>query len=271
MVDIVLQGGIWDITQRCIDSYKELPFVNSVILSTWVDDPLLHTIKHDEVIASSKPDNRGQCNINMQIQSSKLGIEACKSNTIIKCRTDQLIKNKCFNELYGFYVSSYKNNSKILQLNKVDLCDPVYVWGLNSIFPYCPQDHFFMSSRDTMLKFFACPLSTDKIKGDYVAYNNHHIQADGNLDWNYTDLRPNIYLGAHFCSLFSKEASKHITYFKKYLVDRAPYRHEAQQESSRIRDTVFKVMPRVDIEWEKMIDKKYPFALYESQGEYYND
>jgi hypothetical protein len=271
MVDIVLQGGIWNITQRCIDSYKKLPFVNDVILSTWSDDPLLSAIQHDKVIINPKPDNRGQCNINMQIQSSKFGLETCKSDTVIKCRTDQLIKDKYFNELYNFYTASCKSNSKIMQLNKIDLCDPIYVWGLNSIFPYCPQDHFFMGSKDTMLRFFSCPLSNEKSKGEYIAYNEHHIQADGNLDWNYTDLRPNIYLGAHFCGLFSKEASKHITDFKEYLVDKAPKRYEALQESSRIRDTIFKVMPRVDIEWEKMPDKKYPFALYESQGEYYYD
>jgi hypothetical protein len=271
MVDIVIQGGIWSITQKCIESYKRLPFVRNIILSTWLNDPLLSTINHDQIVESIEPENRGQCNINMQIISSRAGINACESDIIIKCRTDQLISNDCFLKLYNFFKSSRKNDCKLMQLNGIDLCDPIYVWCLNSIFPYCPQDHFFMGSKNTMQKFFSCPLADDSSKGNYIAYNNYHIQADANLDWDSSDIRPNIYLGAHFCSLFSKEANKHINEYKKYLVDRAPNRFEAKQESSRIRDLIFKVLPRVDIVWEKMADKKYPFSLYESQGEYYYD
>jgi len=271
MIDVVIQGGIWNITQRSIDNYKKLPFVRNVILSTWLDDPLLPTIKHDQIVTSIKLENRGQCNINMQIVSSRAGIEACESGIIVKCRTDQLITDDCFFNLYNFFISSQKNDCKLMQLNGIDLCDPIYVWGLNSIFPYCPQDHFFMSSKNTMQKFFSCPLSNDFSKGNFIAYNNHHVQADANLDWEHSDIRPNIYLGTHFCSLFSKEANKHINEYKKYLVDKAPNRFEAQQESNRIRDFIFKVMPRVDIVWEKMADKKYPFSLYETQGEYYYD
>lgn len=269
MIDIVIQGGIWNITQRAIQEYRQLPFVNNVILSTWEGEAMLDSIHHDNIIISNKPINGGQCNINLQIISSQSGIAACESSTVVKCRTDQIISKQCFTELYNFYTQQSKNNKPIHRIEGDHYNYPIYVWGLNSIYPYCPQDHFFMGSKESMSLLMSCPLSDGEIKGQYIAFNEEHIQADGNLDWNYADLRPNIYIGGHFCGLFSKKAKSHIDNYRQYLVDKAPGREEAQEESTRIINHIFKVMPRVDIFWEKMPDKKYPFNLYESQGEYY--
>jgi hypothetical protein len=270
-IDIVVQGGIWPITNEVLTYYTQLPFVNNVILSTWVNEKYDSLINWPNVVRTDKPENGGQCNINLQLISSLKGVEVCEADVIVKCRSDQKIYDHCFTDLYEFFVSQFDTCSKLQYIDSSDTGDPIFVWGNNRTYPYCPQDHFFMGSKKSLVELFNCPLSENPVRGTHSTYGDHHAQADGNLQWETEDLRPNIHIGAHYCGKFSKTAKHHIDNYRQYLVDKAPQRLAAETESARIRDIVFKVMPRVDIFWEKTPDNKYPFAQWEPQGEYYYD
>ena len=271
-VDIIIQGGVWPITNKAIEQYTKLPFVNKVILSTWDNEKLLDTVKHNNIITQPLPENAGQCNINLQILSTKAGVDICNEQHVIKCRSDQLIYDEEFIKIFNFYQQSIiDHNYNIQCIDNSECASPIYVWGLNNIFPYSFQDHFCMGRKLDISRLFSCPLSPAPVRGHTVDAKNNHYQRDQNLDWDFNDLRPNIYLGAHYCSKFSKKARLHIENYKKFLTDKAAYLVEAQNESERIRDIIFKTLPRTNIFWHKTVDNKYPFDLYTPQGEYYYD
>ena len=54
-----------------------------------------------------------------------------------------------------------------------------------------------------------------------------------------------------------------------YLLDAAPKRDEAMDFYTPIRDSIFRVFPRIDLDWYKY-NSKYWYS-YEKGGEYYAD
>lgn len=265
-MDIVIQGGAWQCTQRAIDHYRTLPFVDKIIFSTW-SDQAEKKIQNAECIYSEKPSNVGQCNINLQLVSSLAGVKACTSNLVLKVRSDEIIHasslckiNKLISEQSAFI--QYKQHSS------EEILTHIYCLSLNTRFPYHPQDHLFFGPKQSMLALFNIPLSTAPVRGTHITHNNH-VQADGNLLWDTEDIRPNIYIGAHYCARFSKKAKTHLEDYKQFLTDNGPRRGEAMTESNEIRDKLFKVLPRLNIYWEKYSDKSYPYDFYKEQGEYF--
>jgi hypothetical protein len=265
-MDIVIQGGVWQGTQRAIDYYRTLPFVDKIIFSTW-EDQASREIKNAKCLYNKKPDNVGQCNINLQLVSSLAGIKECTSNLVLKVRSDEIIHVTSLCKLNKL-ISEPNTFLQYEQHSSTELLTRIYCLSLNTRFPYHPQDHLFFGPRQSMLALFDIPLSTAPVRGTHATHNNH-IQADGNLLWDTEDIRPNIYIGAHYCSRFSKKAKSHLEEYKLYLTDNGPKRSEAMQESSKIRDQVFKVLPRLEIYWEKYPERLYPYDFYKEQGEYF--
>ena len=40
MIDIVMQGPLWDITPKAAEYYLKLPFINNIIISTWENETI---------------------------------------------------------------------------------------------------------------------------------------------------------------------------------------------------------------------------------------
>ena len=59
------------------------------------------------------------------------------------------------------------------------------------------------------------------------------------------------YFGAHYHAHFNPLVYTHIDNFMEYLVDGAPKKQEALDLSASIQDDIFRVMPRIDMWWEK--------------------
>jgi len=269
-MDIVIQGGIWACTQRAVSIYRSLPFVDKIIVSTWEDQQHKADIKDaDCVIYIKKPENGGQCNINLQLVSSLAGVQQCTSNLVLKVRSDEILHVSSLCEVNAL-ISSVRAFPGLVQHSSEEILSPIYCLSLNTRFPYHPQDHVFLGLRSSMLALFDIPLSTAPVRGTHITHNNH-VQADGNLLWDTEDIRPNIYIGANYCSRFSKKAKLHLDEYKLYLTDRGPKREEAMEESSKIRDQVFKVLPRLHIYWEKYRENLYPYDFYKEQGEYFKE
>lgn len=112
----------------------------------------------------------------------------------------------------------------------------------------------------------SCPLESNTSFGSHNPFDNKaHIQRDLNLDWAHSLVRPNIYIGAHYCAKFDDEAFEHVNNFKEFLTDKAPRRAEALENSNKILDNYFKRLPRIGIAWEKY--GSYPYNFYASEGE----
>lgn len=251
MIDIVIQGGLWDITLSTAERYKDHPLVNNVIISTWEDEPL---VDYSDIIFNKLPDNPGPCNINLQLISSKNGLLAATSDFVIKTRSDQRL--------------SYKDISIIC--DKVVKTSKINIIGMSPNFPYHPQDHLFAGSRPELLKLFSTELSSNTNYRDHNPYSkSNHKQRDLGLEWNYSDLRPNIYIGAGYLSTKDSVVFSHFGNKTEYLTDLAPKRHEALNHSMEIMMDYFSLLPRLDIFWAKQQDGRYPYEAFSKQGEVY--
>jgi hypothetical protein len=112
---IVMQGPVmhdYDFTNETIKIYKNHFQDTSIILSTWEGEKIPSDCKADEIILSKKPDYPGYWNINLQIESSKNGMNLAKDlgfEYAVKTRTDQRmyavnIKKYLFNLIAAFPV-----------------------------------------------------------------------------------------------------------------------------------------------------------------------
>ena len=78
-----------------------------------------------------------------------------------------------------------------------------------------------------------------------------------------------MYIGMHYYAKFFQEAKHHCDNFKQYLLDASIGREEAMRYYTPIRDSIFQVLPRIDMFWEKY-NSGYWYS-YEADGEYYAD
>ena len=155
-LDLVIQGQIFDYTQKIVDSYKTLEWVNDVIVSTWEDDP---PILADKVVRSLPITNLGIGNRNAQIVTSHRGLQEVKTDFCAKLRSDQTISLDSMNKMYGF---SLKNQEKIC------------VAGFYRPFPFHPRDHIFWGQTAEVAEVFEVPLS-------FLMNPTHHMLQT--LEW----------------------------------------------------------------------------------------
>jgi hypothetical protein len=100
LVSIVIQGPVFNFTHKCIKSIKEF-FPNcQLILSTWDDADLSNLDLNDVQLVQQKPPDPGYMNIKRQLFSSRLGMDNCKNDYIMKVRSDLIFtSNNCLNYL----------------------------------------------------------------------------------------------------------------------------------------------------------------------------
>jgi hypothetical protein len=148
-VAIILQGAIGN-NQKTLASvisrYRLLfPFAR-IILSTWENEntDFVQSIENIHVIKSIQPTNPGISNTNLQLVSSRVGIEladqlGCKY--VIKSRTDQMLLNSTFLvSLHGFVSdkSEHLKESRIVISSFNTFCFRKY--SISDMFTFGPID-----------------------------------------------------------------------------------------------------------------------------------
>ena len=254
-MEIVLQGGLYPNTFKTAEYYLQLDFVTRIIISTW-ENETINKISNDKIILikSRKPEN-GTGNMNLQIVSSYNGLLEVKEERSVKMRTDQMIYHESMYKIKN-YVDTHLDID-VRYANNEGPRGPIFILGMNKIYPFHPQDHIFWGYTSDLITLFNIPLMTPK---------NRRVGNDFK-----TELRCPIYLGANYFAKFEPKIFKFIDNYKEYLVDDAPKKEEAKKISEQLRDKIFKVLPRIKMFWEKYNWNYYPYDWYGSSGEYYAD
>lgn len=255
MIDIVMQGPLWDITPKAAEYYLKLPFINNIIISTW-ENETIPTNNNSKIIylKNKKPQENDKSNINMQIVSSLEGIKSTTSNLVLKIRTDEVILDDSMKILYNFIINNINNHDLIFS-NQDKPKGNLYFISMNNKYPFHPKDHIVCGYREDVLNFFNIPLLPKEL-----------YRTDDNFNEN---IRPETYLGGMYLKHFyPEEIVKFFKNHKEYLVDN-PIKQEAIELSKKIRDKIFKVLPKLKIIWTKYPHfPTYPYEWYEQMGEY---
>jgi len=245
-LDLVIQGQIFDYTQKIVDSYKTLEWVNDVIVSTWEDDP---PILADKVVRSLPITNLGIGNRNAQIVTSHRGLQEVKTDFCAKLRSDQTISLDSMNKMYGF---SLKNQEKIC------------VAGFYRPFPFHPRDHIFWGQTAEVAEVFDIPLDKqEKVpiselwpqKGSYAQYT-----------------RAECYLVSQYLAKKYSRVKAMTENPQNFLVDFSPQWETARELSEELMDKHFIPFPKIDFQWPKHNITSYDYegcaAFY---GEFWSD
>ena len=118
-IAIVLQGGVGKSSNSLrliISRYQSLYPLAHIILSTWEDEntDFLQPSENLHLVKSIKPQNPGIANVNLQIFSTRSGIELAEElgcQYVIKSRSDQMLLNSTF--LINLYEIVVKNSSQL--------------------------------------------------------------------------------------------------------------------------------------------------------------
>jgi len=164
-VAIILQGAIGNnqnTLASVISRYRLLFPLARIILSTWENEntDCVQSIENIHVIKSILPTNPGISNINLQLVSSRVGIEladqlGCKY--VIKSRTDQMLLNSTFLvSLHGLVSdkSEHLKESRIVISSFNTFCFRKY--SISDMFTFGPIDE--------MKKFWFVPMDSREPK-----------------------------------------------------------------------------------------------------------
>lgn len=248
-IDIVLQGPIHKFTNKIIDHYSSLGFVNKIIVSCWDTDkidikPSNKTVVVRSIFSDVK--KRGSGNINLQLQTTKSGLEISESDIVAKIRTDQQFHLDDMFKMKDTFEKNY--NTGIIDLNGINPRGKIFVGSFFIDYPYHPRDHILWGFKEDMYNMFNIPFS-----------------AQDNLYPNFNEaIRAETYLGVNYYSRFSEEAKTHCLEYKDYLLDSSPKRDEAKSNDLVLRNKLFGFLPRVRLIWEKYNMRTY--RLMESPG-----
>ena len=249
-MDIVLQGTYSSDTDEIIESYLKLPFVNRIILSCWENDaPFSAFSSRVKRVRSRAPSSPGTDNRNMQIISSRTGLQFVETPLVAKMRTDQLYTPESM-QLMWEYMDQCKDNR-------------IHVAGMYPNLLFHPRDHIFWGRTESVIKLFSCPLEINGFAD--------RVRVDKNNLWQYYHLfvRSETYIGAHYASLFNPHIVEFLAKPEEYLYDVAPKWNEAYSVSSSTTPKLFKSFPRegIDLKWKRKGWDHYPYDEQYATGE----
>jgi hypothetical protein len=263
-IDIVLQGKYSEITDKVIDEYLKLPFVNDIIVSCWENDKT--SVKNStrvKFIRNSYPETFGTDNRNLQIVSSFAGLREVKTQFSAKMRTDQIYSYGSMMKMYDFFM---KNNSResTYQFDSEKPLGKIFVAGIYPSLLFHPRDHIFWGYTEDLIALFDIPLEynglSDKIR----------VPKDRLAKYYPFYTRTETYIGAHYASKFNEIVNVFLLEEHKYLHDNAPSWEDAYNFSKELMPKMFKSFPRsgIDLEWPTKDLTNYP---YDEQKQYYNE
>jgi hypothetical protein len=140
----------------------------------------------------------------------------------------------------------------------------IFVAGMYTRYAFHPRDHIFWGHKSDLIRLFNIPYSEVPLEVSGEKYNN------GEGYWRKT-VRPESYLGTHYCSNFDERVLNFTKDFASYIVDSGSKHNEAMQVSAEIKDKVFKVFPRIELEWAKYNLKNYHYHIGQTFTEYWYD
>ena len=268
-MDIVIQGGLYPATIQTAKSYSDFLGVDKVIVSCWEgdeisdsDQELLERADNIILLGNEKPDYVGPGNLNLHIISSQNGIKEATSDVVMKIRSDQRLYHSAFQK-WNECVTQGLKETPMTRLDGSSPKGKVFVIGMNYEKPYHPQDHIFWGYREDVYSVFDIPFSNEPPLPP---------EKNGKIDFsvNSGNLRNPIYIGMHYFSRFSEEAKNHAENYKEYLLDSAPKWDVAMENYEKTRDSIFKILPRIDdcMWWEKF-NSGYWYDVYHRYGERY--
>lgn len=155
-IAIVVQGPVItedDFTLESLCAYRAYWPNTEVILSTWegLDHGLRHRIESSgiTVVTSPRPLFPGYCNVNLQLTSSRAGIDASHGDFILKLRTDQRLCSDLALESLLSHASVFgQQRLVVVSLNTMK-------YRLFSV-----SDMLQFGTRDNMRTLWSCPPST---------------------------------------------------------------------------------------------------------------
>lgn len=227
MVNLIIQGPIYEYTIQIAKYYQQLKWVDKIIISSW--EGLEREIEFDTVY--SKPlKNNGIGNRNAQIVSSLEGLKKASCEFSVKLRGDQLISLDSMSLLYKFMLD---NSSKIVTL------------GFYKYFPFHPRDHSFWGKTEELIKLFDIPL-------DDVSFETANpIDSWPHSGFYSQHTRAETYIGSNYLAKKDDRVKNMIEHPKEYLYDFSPKWSEANYVSNELMPKFFVPSPKIDLQWPK--------------------
>lgn len=189
---ILLQGPATDndlLLKKAVERYTALFPEALIVISTWLGNSISFPkqYKNLRVIYSRKPQNPGISNINLQIESTRAGINFAQeagARYVLKLRTDQI----CLSPL----LLNHLQNA--IGFPNEQLADSqIIVSSLNTFCfrPYSISDMFMFAKIETMIEYWDIPYD-DRVPEEIAQY-----QLDSLLLWSKARLAEN-YLSSRF-------------------------------------------------------------------------
>ena len=260
-VDIVIQGGLWPSTIKNAHRYLSNEHINKVYISTSKGEQYKEPIQDERVvlIENDKPSYIGPGNLHLHLLSTRVGLENCERDVVLKVRSDEAISDSGLNTWIDFFYE-HTEEETLNYLDGTKQKSKICAVALNINHPYRPQDHAFIGYKIDLLKFFNMPFSEAPAQGsepiEFSVQTGH--------------LRNPIYVGSNYYALFFEEAKHHLEHWRDYLLDDSPKRSKAMEFYLDNRESIFRPMPVIDFWWEKF-NKQYPWDWYGSLGDTYHE
>jgi hypothetical protein len=254
-MQLVLQGPILPETEDIVRSYLELEFVERIVVSCWETCPQLSIRSHRVLVLHNSPvEFPSTGNLNRQLLSSAEGLRHVTADYAAKLRTDQKLSLSSLRMMDEFFWRFRSGGARY-----VDGSGPqarIFVLGNYTRFPFHPRDHVFWGHTADLRRLFDIP----------------HSATPWSKAPDYTRvLRPEAWIGMHYFARFHPAVRDMVKSPETYLVDQAPRLREALAIDEALREQVFKVFPRIDLEWRKHNLQSYHYHVGQSFSEYWHD
>lgn len=220
--DLIIQGPIYPCIYEILNEYKKLSFVNKIIISSWESYSEYKTLLFDydlKCIFNQDIQNPGRNNRNRKIKSSLEGIRASNSDYVIVFRSDMLFDISSFEKVYDFFLEHREPDLKTVDDKNIPINKIVCINFVQD-YPFHPNDWFFMGHKKDMEIFFDIPYDV------------------GN------ELAAEIFIAAHYFSLFDLKAKAMFDDYKSYLVESAKNIEEAKLLSRQLSSRVLEPLPK---------------------------
>ena len=241
LMDIVIQGPYTSFTDKILETYLPLEFINKIIVSCWEGDRdysiLPESVQKDadrvKFVKSPQYEGyAGPANVNLQLTTCRAGVQETEAAYVAKFRSDQLYTQDSLRQMWNFW-NSYAQTEKI------------FILGDFFTHVFHPRDWVYWGYRETMIDLFDIPDEKNFIaqgmginSGNYGQYMN-------------MVMRPEAYIGAHYCARFDDRVVEMLDKPQWYLYDGAPRWDEAKKVSDEVMRKAFKSFSRkgIDMGW----------------------
>lgn len=260
-VDILVQGSSTLTTFDALKIYRSLDFVDKVILSSY-DSTIPFRIPEGVTFVNNDLVAPGIGNRNLQINTTKNGLEKVESKYCIKIRSDLVVSALALKLMIDYWIKHDNPETRIKTVGEP--MGRLYVLSLATKFVYHPRDHIFCGFTEDMRKFFDCPFDTfvnttsDNVQDPYSAVYDHQTQTE-------------MWLGMHYYARYDADAANHKTNFQQYITNKAPMKDEAWATEKKNLDRLFVSFPEIKgISWPKHNLTEYPYDWIAINGEYWS-